>query len=152
MSRDQARTPMQWDGSPGAGFTTGTPWLAINPDHVAVNAAAQRRDPDSVYHHHRRLIALRHDDPVVTEGDFELLLPDHPSVWAFVRRSRHGRLAVAANCTSVPVTVDLGLGPTWQPATVVLANLPDPGGLSDNVTLRPWESIVWRCPEQAFEV
>ena len=78
MSRDQGRTPVQWDASPGAGFTTGTPWLAINPDHATVNAAAQVGDPGSVFEHYRRLIALRHEDPVVTDGDFELLLPEHP--------------------------------------------------------------------------
>ena len=78
MSRDQGRTPVQWDASPGAGFTTGTPWLAVNPDHTEVNAAAEVGDPGSVFEHYRRLIALRHADPVVTDGDFELLLPDHP--------------------------------------------------------------------------
>ena len=78
MSRDQGRTPVQWDASPGAGFTTGTPWLAINPDHTEVNAAAEVGDPGSVFEHYRRLIALRHADPVVTDGDFELLLPGAP--------------------------------------------------------------------------
>ena len=97
MSRDQGRTPVQWDASPGAGFTTGTPWLAINPDHTTVNAAAQVGDPGSVFEHYRRLIALRHADPVVTDGDFELLLPDHPTVWAFLRRTADAELLVAAN-------------------------------------------------------
>ena len=97
MSRDQGRTPVQWDSSPGAGFTTGTPWLAINPDHTEVNAAAQVGDPRSVFEHYRRLIALRHADPVVTDGDFELLLPDHPSIWAFTRRGSDAELLVAAN-------------------------------------------------------
>jgi len=97
MSRDQGRIPVQWDASPGAGFTTGTPWLAINPDHTQVNAAAQVGDPGSVFEHYRRLIALRRADPVVTDGEFELLLPDHPSVWAFVRRGSEAELLVAAN-------------------------------------------------------
>src|SRR4051794_25236118 len=69
MSRDNARTPVQWDASPSAGFTTGTPWLPVNPDHVEWNAAAQRNDPHSVLAHYRRLIALRHDEPVVALGD-----------------------------------------------------------------------------------
>ena len=93
MSRDQGRTPVQWDSSPGAGFTTGTPWLAINPDHTEVNAAAQVGDPGSVFEHYRRLIALRHADPVVTDGDFELLLQDHPSIWAFIRRGSDAGVA-----------------------------------------------------------
>ena len=104
MSRDQGRTPVQWDASPGAGFTTGTPWLAINPDHTQVNAAAQVGDPGSVFEHYRRLIALRHTDPVVTDGEFELLLPDHPSVWAFVRRGPTRR-----NCSSRRTSP-----PTWS--------------------------------------
>ncbi len=58
-ARDNARTPMQWDASPGAGFTTGTPWIAINPNHADINVAAQRDDPQSVLAHYRRLIALR---------------------------------------------------------------------------------------------
>ena len=82
---------------PGAGFTAGTPWLAVNPDHVTVNAAAQEGDPGSVLAHYRRLIALRHQDPVVTDGDFELLLPEHPAIWAFLRRTPDAELLVAAN-------------------------------------------------------
>ncbi|MCW2532562.1 MAG: malL, partial [Blastococcus sp.] len=70
MSRDNARTPVQWDASPSAGFTTGTPWLPVNPDHVEWNAAAQRDDPTSVLAHYRRLIALRHENPVVALGEF----------------------------------------------------------------------------------
>ena len=107
MSRDQGRTPVQWDSSPQAGFTAGIPWIAVNPDHTTVNAATQIDDPDSVFGHYRRLINLRHDDPVVTDGDFELLLPDHPDIWAFVRRAPAAELLVAANFAAHPVTVDL---------------------------------------------
>ena len=102
MSRDHGRTPMQWDASPGAGFTTGTPWIGINPDHVAINAAAQVGDLDSVFEHYRRLIELRHSDPVITDGDFELLLPEHPTVWAFLRRGRNAELLTAAHYPPAP--------------------------------------------------
>jgi oligo-1,6-glucosidase len=145
MSRDQGRTPVQWDASPGAGFTTGTPWLAINPDYTEVNAAAQVGDPGSVFEHYRQLIALRHAEPVVTDGDFELLLPDHPAVWAFLRRGPEAELLVAANLSSDVVKVPLPLDRDWADATVILANLPDaslcPG---PDLELRPWESVVWR--------
>jgi len=146
MSRDQGRTPVQWDASPGAGFTTGTPWLAINPDHTTVNAAAQVGDPGSVFEHYRRLIALRHEDPVVTDGDFELLLPDHPAIWAFLRRTDDAELLVAANFSADVVDADLPLDTDWADASVVLTSLngdaplqPPPG-----LKLRPWESAVWR--------
>ena len=114
MSRDQGRTPVQWDASPGAGFTTGTPWLAINPDHTTVNAAAQVGDPGSVFEHYRRLIALRHEDPVVTDGDFELLLPEHPAIWAFLRRTPDAELLVAANFSADVVDADLPWMPTGR--------------------------------------
>jgi oligo-1,6-glucosidase len=143
MSRDHARTPVQWDASPQAGFTTGTPWIAVNPDHVTVNAAAQVDDPGSVFAHHRRLIDLRHTDPVVTDGDFALLLPEHPAVWAFLRRGADAELLVAANLSGDDVAVDLSLRDDWSGAEVVLANLPDPGRPT-GLVLRPWESVVWR--------
>ena len=146
MSRDQGRTPVQWDSSPGAGFTTGTPWLAVNPDHTEVNAAAQVGDPGSVFEHYRRLIALRHTDPVVTDGDFELLLPDHPSIWAFLRRRDEAELLVAANFSADVVSADLPVDTDWADASVVLTSLggDTPLQLPPGLKLRPWESVVWR--------
>jgi oligo-1,6-glucosidase len=145
MSRDQARTPVQWDASPGAGFTAGTPWLAVNPDHVTVNAAAQEDDPGSVLAHYRRLTALRHQDPVVTQGDFELLLPDHPTIWAFLRRTPEAQLLVAANFAADPAAISLPLDPAWSAAAVVLTSHPDaPRQPPPDLNLRPWESVVWR--------
>jgi oligo-1,6-glucosidase len=146
MSRDQGRTPVQWDSSPNAGFTTGTPWLATNPDHTEVNAAAQVGTPGSVFEHYRRLIALRHEDPVVTDGDFELLLPDHPSIWAFLRRGSDAELLVAANFSSDVVSAGLPLGGDWADASVVLTSLGGDAPLQSppDLKLRPWESVVWR--------
>jgi oligo-1,6-glucosidase len=149
MSRDQARTPVQWDASPGAGFTTGTPWLAVNPDHVTVNAATQTGDPASVLAHYRRLTALRHEDPVVTDGDFELLLPEHPAIWAFLRRTASpaggAALLVAANFSADPVDVTLPVDPAWSAASVILTSHPDaPRRPPPDLSLRPWESAVWR--------
>ena len=147
MSRDQGRTPVQWDASPGAGFTTGTPWLAINPDHTEVNAAAEVDDADSVFGHYRRLITLRHEDPVVTDGDFELLLEDHPSIWAFTRRTADAELLVAANFSADVVAATLPLDADWAAAQVVLTSLSGgdaPLQPPPDLKLRPWESVVWR--------
>jgi oligo-1,6-glucosidase len=146
MSRDQGRTPVQWDASDQAGFTAGTPWIAVNPDHVDVNAAAQVGRDDSVFEHYRRLIALRHADPVVTDGEFELLLPEHPAIWAFLRRGRDAELLVAANFSAEPVSAVLPLEHAgWADAEVVLASHPDrsPRQLPE-LALAPWESAVWR--------
>ena len=119
--RDHARTPMQWDASPHAGFTTGEPWLPVNPNHVEINVVAAEQDPSSVLAHYRALIALRHSHPLVVDGRFELLLPEHPALWAFERRGDGGhRLVVLANCSSEPVSVGA-------------ADLADLAGLSDLV-------------------
>jgi oligo-1,6-glucosidase len=136
-SRDNARTPVQWGAGPGAGFTDGTPWLPVNPNHTWLNVEAQRDDPTSVLHHYRALIALRHARPVVVDGDFRMLLPDHPSVYAFERRLGEECLTVYANLTGelvtdvIPDDVDSG--------ELLLGNLPDPVGPA----LRPWEARVY---------
>lgn len=147
MSRDNARTPVQWDDTPDAGFTTGRPWLAVNPNHVEVNAAAERADPQSVFHHYRRLIALRHEDPVVALGDFTMLLPDDEQVYAFTRSLHGDALLVVVNVSgreravdlagAWPVTADGGWG------DLVLGTHTDPG---EPTVLRPWEARVVRRP------
>jgi len=146
MSRDQGRTPVQWDASANAGFTTGTPWIPVNPDYVSVNAAAQVGQPGSVFEHYRKLIELRHAEPVLTDGDFELLLPDHPAIWAFLRSGPEGELLVAANFSADVTAAALPLDPDWADAAVVLTNLPDqdPLQLPPDLKLRPWESVIWR--------
>ncbi len=145
MSRDQGRTPVQWDASPGAGFTAGPPWIAINPDYTEVNAAAEVGEPGSVFEHYRQLIALRHADPVVTYGDFELLLPGHPAIWSFLRRAPGAELLIAANFSADAVKAALPLTSDWASAAMVLTNLPDaPLRPLPDLELRPWESVVWR--------
>jgi oligo-1,6-glucosidase len=149
MSRDQARTPVQWDASANAGFTSGTPWLAVNPDYVTVNAAAQVGEPDSVFEHLRKLIELRHTDPVITDGEFELLLPEHPAIWAFLRRGPDAELLVAANFSAEVTGAVLPLDQDWAGAAVVLTNLPGTEPLEPleplpDLKLRPWESVIWR--------
>lgn len=142
MSRDNARTPVQWDGSAHAGFTTGTPWLPVNVNHQSINARAERADPRSVFHYYRRLIALRHDDPVVALGDFTMLLAHDESVYAFTRGLDGVELLVLGNFTGEERTVSLeGWGPDAR-GDPVLGNYADvPVG---EIVLRPWETRVYR--------
>jgi oligo-1,6-glucosidase len=141
-SRDNARTPMQWDASPHAGFTTGTPWLAVNPNHAEINAAAQVEDPDSVFSHHRRLVALRHDDPVVVDGRFEMLLPDHEQLYAFTRTLDGEQLLVVANLSSTPADASgLPDADAWLTTERVLDSGP---GDPDSWLLPPWAARVRR--------
>lgn len=97
-SRDNARTPMQWDNGPQAGFTTAqTPWIGINPNHDRINVEEARRNPDSIYHYYKELIRLRKQHAVIVYGEYGLLLPDHPEIYAFTRTLKTSRLLVILN-------------------------------------------------------
>ena len=91
---------MHWDDTSQAGFSEGIPWLPVNPNYVNINAAAALADPNSVFRHFQKLIKLRHDHPVIVEGRFELLLPDHEQIWALTRTLDDQLLLMVANCSS----------------------------------------------------
>ena len=95
--RDNARTPMQWDGTRNAGFTSGTPWLKVNPNHAFINASTQIDNEQSVFNYYRTLIDLRKKHPVFIEGDFKLLLPDDEDIFAYMREYEGVRILVVAN-------------------------------------------------------
>lgn len=97
--RDNARTPMQWTDGPNAGFTTGEPWIRVNPNHRQINARRQTGDPDSVFSYYKRLIALRKNTPVVQNGRYELLCPQDPDVFAYKRDDGKNTLYVVCNFT-----------------------------------------------------
>jgi oligo-1,6-glucosidase len=134
LNRDNARTPVQWDAGPHAGFTTGTPWIAVNPNAAEINAAEQVDREDSVFAFYRQLIRLRHQLPVIADGDFTMLLADHEAVYAFTRRLDGTELLVLGNFSGEAQRVDVG-DPAWAAAEVLLGNYPDVPGLD----LRPWE-------------
>lgn len=96
-SRDNARTPVQWDDSPQAGFTTGTPWIAVNPNYKEINAKAETSDPDSVFHYYKKLIALRKENPIMVYGKYELLLADSEELFVYTRTLEHEKLLVVCN-------------------------------------------------------
>ena len=99
MARDNARTPMQWDASENAGFSTGTPWIAVNPNYTEINAASEINDPDSVFNYYRKLIQLRHEHEIIVYGKFVPLLEDDPNIYAYARELDGKKLLVACNWT-----------------------------------------------------
>lgn len=107
ISRDNARTPMQWDASPNAGFTTGTPWIRVNPNYKEINAAACTADPDSVFHYYQELIRLRHTLPIIVYGTFQGLLEDSETIYAYQRLLDGQVLTVACNFTDQEQACDL---------------------------------------------
>ena len=137
-SRDNARTPMQWSAAPNAGFTTGTPWIGVNPNYVTINAEAQENDPDSVLCFYRRLIALRRELPIITEGDYTLLLADHPQVFAYQRSWQGQRLYVI--CSFSAQTFDAPEILPYCGGRLLLCNYAPDG---DTQTLRPYEARVY---------
>jgi len=144
-SRDNARTPMQWDDTENAGFTVGTPWIAVNPNHMEINAQAEIADGASVFHHYRRLIELRHTEPAVAHGDFHMLLADHDQVYAFTRRYGSTELLVLANFSGEPATIEVPDADRWQGTELILANYPvEVAENIQHLALRPWEARVYR--------
>ena len=138
-SRDNARTPMQWDDTHQAGFTRGVPWLPVNPNYVVINAEAERKNPDSVFAHFQRLIRLRHELPVLAEGRFELLLGDDPQLWVIRRTLEDRTLLVVANCSSRSASVPDGALPVLDGARLLLATHGD----RRTPDLEPWESRMF---------
>lgn len=141
--RDNARTPMQWDDSPQAGFTTGQPWIRVNPNYQWINAAQQLSDPDSVLQYYRRILSLRRELPVMVYGRFEPLFPDHPSLFAWERILGEERLIVVNNFSAEPTPVDLSGIARQGEFELFLANYSDfrlsPDGRYE---LRPYEGFV----------
>ena len=145
VSRDNSRTPMQWDASPNAGFTTGQhTWLKVNPNYPAINVAQQEDDPDSILNFYRRLIRLRRDTPTLIYGHYELLMEDDPQVYAYLRHDDRHRFVVIANLTREAANFkhdDIAL----HHADLVLANhIVDAHEPARQLLLRPYEARVYR--------
>lgn len=136
-SRDNGRTPMAWDASEKAGFTTGTPWMEINPNHATINVASEEADPDSVLHFFRDLIALRKKMPVLQEGMIEPLLEEDPRIMAYRRTDGDQNVLVLANFYGTEAPLPAGLVP--EAGRQLLGNYPT-AGEADH--LRPYELRV----------
>ncbi|MFB6152359.1 MAG: alpha-glucosidase [Haloarculaceae archaeon] len=148
MARDNARTPMQWSDDDHAGFTGGEPWIRVNPNYEEVNVEAARADPDSVWHYYRELIDLRHDRDLLVYGDFELLYPDHPSLFAYQRRHGDERALVVLNWSGEPTTFEAPEGVTVDGLELAIANDDVPDVPRESFELGPWEARVYLTPPQ----
>ena len=105
ISRDNARTPMQWDDSANAGFTTGTPWIKVNSNYPKVNAKQEVSDPDSVFSYYKKLIRLRHENEIIVYGDYKLLAPENEALFIYTRMLGTQRLMVLCNFTEKEVPI-----------------------------------------------
>ncbi len=144
FSRDNGRTPVQWTGEDLAGFTTGTPWIGINPNGREINVARQDREPDSVLNHFRRLTRLRKAHPVLVYGDYEPLLPEDPRIFAYVRSLRGVSLLVVMNWSEEAVEIELPPGIDENNSGLLANNLPanHPTPGSRKLRLVGWQAVV----------
>ena len=133
--RDNARTPMQWTAGENAGFTSGKPWLPVNPNHTEINAEAALADPDSVYHYYKKLIALRKALPVFKDGSFNLLCPEDESVFAYTRDTDTAHMLVVCNFSGESAAFDLP--ESFAGAKTLIANYK-----GESEMLRPYEAKV----------
>lgn len=139
--RDNARTPVQWTAGANAGFTAGTPWIDVNPNHEAINVEAQRDDESSVLSHYRRLIALRKAHPVIVHGDYVPLMEDDPQIFAFARSLGNQRLVIIVNFSSEPATFDTPAGFEIS-GDCAISNHAPRNAVSGTLNLAPWEAFA----------
>ncbi len=143
--RDNARTPMQWDASANGGFSSGQPWLKINPNYTEINVAAALNEPQSVFYHYQQLIALRksseYSDTLIY-GSYQLLLPEHPQVFAYLRQYQQQRLLVVANVSELDQRLSFEL----KAKQVILNNLQQAKGAVQHLSalqLAPYQAIIY---------
>ena len=136
-SRDNARTPMPWDDSENAGFTTGTPWLALNPNYKKINVADQLRREDSVFHYYQKLIRLRKENEIIVYGKYELLLPEDENIFAYTRTLGNKKLITVCNFSKSEQKFDFT---GYENAKVLISNYG--GDIRDGGILKPYAAVV----------
>lgn len=144
LSRDNARTPFQWDSTANAGFTTGTPWIKVNPNYKSVNESAEEKDPNSCLTYFRKIIKLRKDNPILVYGKYTLLDKDNPDVYAYTRELDGKKLLVLLNFKSTIAKANTGID--ISKAKVLLGNY---SNSSKDGKLQPYEAVIYELqPER----
>ncbi len=138
-SRDNARTPVQWDDTPQAGFTTGTPWIAVNPNYKEINAKAETADPDSVFHYYKKLIALRKENPIIVYGKYELLLEDSQELFVYTRTLDNEKLLTV--CSFCDHETTFTIPEEFVGAQCLISNIENVYDKPE-MALKPYEAFV----------
>ena len=137
--RDNARTPMQWDDSAYAGFSTATPWIMVNPNYTKINAKDQINREDSVFKYYQKLIRLRHESDLIVYGTYDLILDDDKDIYAYIRTLGDEKLIVYCNFSEN--TREVELPEEFTDGKILISNYND-AKVSEKITLRPYEAIV----------
>ncbi|WFA20008.1 alpha-glucosidase [Paenibacillus mucilaginosus] len=145
--RDNARTPFQWDASPNGGFTAGTPWLAVNPNYHEINAEEARRNPDSIFHYYKKLIALRKQHDIMVYGEFISILDEHEQIYAYLRKLGEERWLILLNFAGESAVFELPGSVEGGGGELIIGNYGDAESQAASVRrvdLRPYEARVYR--------
>lgn len=142
-SRDNGRTPMHWNAEANGGFTTGTPWIGINPNYPKINAERQLGDPNSVFQYYKRLIALRREYPVIKWGTYQVILEDDPYVYSYSRVMDEQTLLVICNFSDQPRSFRWDTLHTYARKQLLIGNYNPGVELESDMTLRPYEAAVY---------
>ncbi|MFD1452377.1 alpha,alpha-phosphotrehalase [Oceanobacillus sojae] len=145
-SRDNARTPMQWNNTVNAGFTEGSPWIGLPDNYQIINAEAAIADKTSIFYHYQRLIQLRKEYQVITDGKYQLISPNDFAIFAYIRENKDTKLLVVNNFYAKEAELNLpeAIRSDCKDSRILLSNYADsPSLASDTISLRPYESIVY---------
>ena len=138
-SRDNARTPMQWDDSAQAGFTNGAPWIKVNPNYKEINAAQQLEDPNSIFYYYQKLIRLRKEKDIIVYGGFEPLYRDDEQIFAYIRRQDQEKLLTVCNFSDK--NAEMEIPEEFKGAECLITNL-DRTVFEGRIVLKPYEAFV----------
>jgi len=144
ISRDNTRTPFQWDASANAGFTTGKPWIKVNPDYKTVNVAAEENNPESELSYFKKVVALRKSSPVFIYGDYKVYDIDNPDVYCYTRTMGKDRVLIVLNFSGKTVDYRLDSAIKAKGAEQLINNYPEEKLKGQVITLLPWQSVVYK--------
>jgi oligo-1,6-glucosidase len=141
--RDNARTPFQWDDSEHGGFTTGIPWLQVNPNYMEINAKQAVEDESSIYHYYRKLIQLRKEHPVIVHGSYDILVPEDESIYVYTRTLESQKLLVLLNFTNEDQSFDVPADLQGKKNEILISNYEANTEYGSSISLKPYEAIVY---------
>ena len=144
ISRDNARTPMQWSTEKNAGFSEAQPWIRVNANYKKINAENALADSDSVFYYYQKLIALRHELPIITDGVYELLDAENEKIYAYLRKGEKESLIVLCNFTDETVEYEVDESVKAERSKLVISNYKDaPEKFASKITMKPYGAYVY---------
>ncbi|MFC0416894.1 alpha-glucosidase [Cytobacillus solani] len=144
-SRDNSRTPMQWSAEENAGFTKGIPWLKVNPNYTKINVNTQKKDPHSILNYYKKMIHLRKSNEIFVYGAYDLVLEEHPSLYAYTRTLGQEKVLVLCNLSEKQVSVEPVEGITYKRPYLMLANLEiEDHAETAAIKLAPYEARIYK--------